>query len=42
VKDVGAFFVMDERVVKKRYGTSFSDSIPVRMDPFSNLNEIRI
>ena len=41
-QDVGAFFVMDERVVKKRYGTSFSDSIPVRMDPFSNLNEIRI
>ncbi len=41
-QDVGAFFVMDERVVKKRYGTSFSDSIPVRMDPFSSLNEIRI
>ena len=41
-QDVGAFFVMDERVVKKRYGKSFSDSIPVRMDPFSNLNEIRI
>jgi ATP-dependent DNA helicase DinG len=41
-RDVGAFFVMDERVVKKRYGTSFSDSIPVRMDPFSSLNEIRI
>mgnify|MGYP003319518368 CR=1 FL=1 len=41
-QDVGVFFVMDERVVKKRYGTSFSDSIPVRMDPFSSLNEIRI
>ena len=41
-QDVGAFFVMDERVVKKRYGTSFSDSIPVRMDLFSNLNEIII
>ncbi len=41
-QDVGAFFVMDERVVKKRYGKSFSDSIPVRMDPFSNLDEIRI
>jgi len=38
-QDVGA---MDERVVKKRYGTSFSDSIPVRMDLFSNLNEIII
>jgi Rad3-related DNA helicase len=33
---------MDERVVKKRYGKSFSDAIPSEMLPFSNINEIHI
>ena len=41
-QDSGIFFVMDERVAKKRYGRSFSDAIPVEMKPFSNINEIHI
>ena len=40
--DNGVFIVMDERVVKKRYGKSFSDAIPSEMLPFSNINEIHI
>ena len=42
VHDSGVFFVMDERVAKKQYGRSFSDSIPVEMKQFSNINEIHI
>jgi len=31
---------MDDRVINKRYGVAFSDSIPVDLIPFKELNEL--
>ncbi len=42
IEDEGLFIVMDERVVEKRYGSAFSDAIPVRMQPFSRMDELII
>ncbi len=39
--DEGLFINLDNRVVKKRYGSYFQNSIPVNMRPFSNVNEIK-
>ena len=38
--DEGIFLVMDDRVINKRYGVAFSDSIPVDLIPFKELNEL--
>ena len=40
IEDEGMFIVMDERIVEKRYGSAFSDTIPVRMEPFSIVEEL--
>ena len=40
IEDAGLFIVMDERVVKKRYGSAFSDAIPVRMQTFNGIEEL--
>lgn len=40
IEDEGIFIVMDERIVEKRYGSVFSDTIPVRMEPFSIVEEL--
>lgn len=40
IDDEGLFIVMDERVVEKRYGYAFSDTIPVRMEQFSIVEEL--
>ena len=38
--DEGIFIVMDDRIVNKRYGTAFSDVIPVDLKRFSNLEDL--
>ena len=38
--DEGVFIVMDDRIVNKRYGTAFSDVIPVDLKRFSNINDL--
>ncbi|MCH7613271.1 MAG: hypothetical protein IIB45_07930 [Candidatus Marinimicrobia bacterium] len=40
IEDEGLFIVMDERVVQKRYGSAFSDAIPVRMQTFTRVEEL--
>ncbi len=40
IEDEGLFIVMDERVVDKRYGSAFSDTIPVRMKTFHHAEEL--
>ena len=40
IEDEGLFLVMDERVVQKRYGSAFSDAIPVRMQTFTRVEEL--
>jgi ATP-dependent DNA helicase DinG len=40
IEDEGLFIVMDERIVEKRYGSIFSDTIPVQMEPFSIVEEL--
>ena len=39
--DEGIFIVMDDRIVNKRYGTAFSDVVPVDLKRFSNLEDLR-
>ena len=31
---------MDDRIINKRYGVAFSDSIPVDLIPFKELNQL--
>jgi Rad3-related DNA helicase len=38
--DEGIFIVLDDRVVTKRYGMNFSESIPVQMRVFTDINEL--
>ena len=38
--DEGIFIVLDDRIVTKRYGTNFSEAIPVQMQVFTNINEL--
>ena len=38
--DEGIFLVMDDRIINKRYGVAFSDSIPVDLIVFKELNEL--
>ena len=38
--DEGIFIVMDDRIINKRYGVAFSDSIPVDLIPFKELNQL--
>jgi ATP-dependent DNA helicase DinG len=38
--DEGIFIVMDDRIINKRYGIAFSDSIPVDLIAFKELNEL--
>jgi ATP-dependent DNA helicase DinG len=40
IEDEGMFIVMDERIIGKRYGSVFSDAIPVRMELFSIVEEL--
>ena len=38
--DEGLFIVLDDRIVTKRYGINFSESIPVQMQIFNDINEL--
>jgi len=38
--DEGIFMVLDDRIVTKRYGTNFSEAIPVQMQVFTDINEL--
>ena len=38
--DEGIFFVMDDRIINKRYGRAFSDAIPVDLIRFTNITSI--
>ena len=38
--DEGIFIVMDDRIINKRYGISFSESIPVQMQVFRHIDDI--
>ena len=38
--DEGIFIVMDDRVVSKRYGSAFSNSIPTNMTIFNRVEEV--
>ena len=38
--DEGIFIVMDDRIINKRYGISFSESIPVQMQVFRYIDDI--
>jgi len=38
--DEGVFIVMDDRVISKRYGIMFSESIPVQMQVFKYLDDL--
>ena len=38
--DEGIFIVLDDRIVTKRYGTNFSEAIPVQMHVFTDINEL--
>ena len=42
ISDSGIFIVTDERIVQKRYGSYFSDSIPVQMTVFTDPKEIQM
>ena len=38
--DEGIFIVMDDRIISKRYGALFSESIPVQMQAFKYLDDL--
>jgi len=38
--DEGIFIVLDDRIVTKRYGTFFSEAIPVQMNVFTDIAEL--
>ena len=38
--DEGIFIVMDDRIINKRYGIMFSESIPVQMQVFKYLEDL--
>ena len=38
--DEGIFVVMDDRIINKRYGIMFSESIPVQMQVFKYLEDL--
>ena len=38
--DDGIFIVMDDRIINKRYGIAFSETIPVQMQVFQRFNDI--
>ena len=38
--DEGIFIVMDDRIINKRYGIMFSESIPVKMQVFKYLEDL--
>jgi Rad3-related DNA helicase len=38
--DEGVFIVMDDRIISKRYGALFSESIPVQMQTFKYLDDL--
>ncbi len=38
--DEGIFIVLDDRIVTKRYGINFSESIPVQMQIFNDIDEL--
>ena len=38
--DEGIFIVMDDRIISKRYGIMFSESIPVQMQVFKYLEDL--
>ncbi|MEE8340554.1 MAG: helicase C-terminal domain-containing protein, partial [Candidatus Neomarinimicrobiota bacterium] len=38
--DEGIFIVLDDRIVTKRYGTNFSEAIPVQMQVFTDIAEL--
>ena len=38
--DEGVFIVMDDRIISKRYGVLFSESIPVQMQAFKYLDDL--
>ena len=38
--DEGIFIVMDDRIINKRYGILFSESIPVQMQVFRHIDDI--
>jgi len=40
MSDEGIFIVLDDRIVTKRYGTNFSESIPVQMQVFTDISEL--
>jgi ATP-dependent DNA helicase DinG len=42
ISDSGIFIVTDERIVQKRYGSFFSDSIPVSFRVFTDPKEIEM
>ena len=39
--DAGKFICLDNRIVLKRYGTIFSESLPVEVESFSEMDSIR-
>jgi len=39
--DSGRFICLDNRIVSKRYGRIFSDSLPVEIEPFSQMDSIK-
>ena len=39
--DAGRFICLDNRIVVKRYGNIFSQSLPVEMETFSEMDSIR-
>ena len=39
--DSGRFICLDNRIVTKRYGRIFSDSLPVEIEPFSQMDSIK-
>jgi Rad3-related DNA helicase len=41
MSDEGIFIVLDDRIVTKRYGTNFSETIPVQMQVFTDINELK-
>ena len=40
--DEGIFIVMDDRIINKRYGIMFSESIPVQMQVFKYLEDLNL
>ena len=39
--DSGRFICLDNRIVLKRYGRIFSDSLPIEIEPFSQMDSIK-